>query len=161
MQSRENADVLLQYVERKLAPETAAAFEGHVEFCPACREALGAQQAVWSALDAWEAAEISPDFNRRLYQRIESERRRAWWKRMFEPVLPWSVRPAMPLAAACMVLMAVMVFRGPADPGWQGKSMRSAESIDIEQVERTLDDLEMLQQLGVAEPGQSPDSMTL
>jgi hypothetical protein len=158
MQGRENAGVLLEYVERKLAPGAAAAFERHVDVCPACREALGAQQAVWAALDAWDAAEISADFNRRLYARIESEQRRAWWQRLFEPVLPGSLRPAMPLAAACMVLVAVLVFRGPSDVEWQTKA---APSIDIEQVERTLDDLEMLKQLGVTEAAESSDSRTL
>ena len=168
MQSRENSDVLLAYVERTLAPEAAAAFERHAQTCAACREALGAQQAVWAALDGWDAAEIATDFNRRLYQRIEAEERRAWWRRaiggMFEPVLPWSMRPAMPLAAACMVLVAAFLIRSPGDGEWKavrggevvrGAETRGAETMDVEQVERTLDDLEMLKQLGVGEVRES------
>jgi anti-sigma factor RsiW len=157
MQDRENAGVLLEYVERKLTPDVAAAFERHLDACPACREAVGAQQTVWAALDAWNAAEISPDFNRRLYERIESEEGRAWWRRLFQPVLPWSLRPAMPLAAACMVLVAVLVFQGPGEVERQTKSV---QTIDIEQVERTLDDLEMLKQLGVS-TAESQESRTL
>jgi hypothetical protein len=138
--------VAVDYVRRTLAPEAAAAFERHLDLCAACRQAVNAQQAVWSALDAWEAPAISPDFNRRLYQRIEADRGRAWWRRLLEPVTPWSLRPVMPLAAACLVLIAVLLFRAPSQPD---RPARAADAIDIEQVERTLDDLEMLRELGV------------
>ena len=76
MQRRENSDLLLAYVERKLDSEMASTFERHTENCPACQQALAAQMMVWEALDRWDAGEISPDFNRRLYQRIEADERR-------------------------------------------------------------------------------------
>jgi anti-sigma factor RsiW len=158
IQSRENAELLLAYVERKLEPEVAATFERHVEACAACREAVAAQSAVWSALDQWEAAEITADFDRRLYARIEADHQRAWWRRVFEPVLPGSLRPAMPMAAAAMLLIAVGLFQAPSEADWQ-RDKKAA--IDVEQVESTLDDLEMLRQLGVAAPVESGDKTTL
>jgi hypothetical protein len=124
----------VDYVRRTLKPETAAAFERHLDLCLDCRAAVAAQQALWSALDAWATPEISPDFNRRLYARIDAGR-------------AWSWRPAMGLAAACLVLIAMLLFRAPSQPD---PPARAADSIDLEQVERTLDDLEMLRELGVA-----------
>ena len=52
-------------------PRRARRWNEHIEACPACREFAGGQQAVWQALDAWEPAAVSMDFDRRLYARIE------------------------------------------------------------------------------------------
>jgi anti-sigma factor RsiW len=158
IQSRENAELLLAYVERKLEPELAVTFERHLQACPACRDALAAQAAVWSALDRWEAAEISADFDLRLYARIEADQQRAWWRRVFDPALPRSIRPAMPVAAAAMLLVAIGLFRAPSEADWQRD--RKVTTIDVEQVESTLDDIEMLQQLGAAAPA-SAEQTTL
>jgi anti-sigma factor RsiW len=156
---RENAELLLAYVERKLSAPGAEAFERHLEVCDACRESLAAQQAVWVALDHWDAAEISVDFNRRLYRKIESEQRQPWWRRIPAPALPWALRPAMPIAVAAMAMVAVFLFRGPS--GTDLPRHRSADTVDVEQVERTLDDLDMLKQLGVAGQEEWKDSTAL
>ena len=37
---KENAELLLGYVERKLSPAVAEVFQRHIEVCDACREAL-------------------------------------------------------------------------------------------------------------------------
>jgi hypothetical protein len=79
---------------------------------------------------------------------------------MLEPALPWSIRPAMPVAAACMVLVAAFLFQAPTAPEGS-RYPKWAETMDVEQVERTLDDLEMLRQLGVAAPAETGDATTL
>jgi hypothetical protein len=53
-ETRENAQLLLDYCTRKLEPESVAALERHIAICGACREFASAS-AVWQALDAWEA----------------------------------------------------------------------------------------------------------
>ena len=65
--------MLLAHTSRKLDAERAAVLEEHLANCPACREYAAAQFAVWEALDAWEAPEVSADFDRRLYARIDEE----------------------------------------------------------------------------------------
>jgi anti-sigma factor RsiW len=159
IQSRDNAAVLLDYCDRRLDPDTMDRLSRHVEQCQECRETLAGQRLVWEALDAWEAAPVSMDFNRRLYRRIESEQAAGWWSHLFRPAMPWSMRPALPVAAACMALMAMFLLRAPSDV--QGQQQMSTEAIDLEQVEKTLDDLEMLRQLGVAlpEPPAAPQSL--
>src|SRR5436190_8687608 len=79
----EDAELLLVYCARELSPVVSAALERHIEICPACREFVQGQQAVWHALDGWEAAPVSMDFDRRLYQRIEQ--RSTVWDRLVRP----------------------------------------------------------------------------
>jgi hypothetical protein len=53
----------------------------------------------------------------------------------------------MPVAAACGILIAVFLLRSPEPTPAPPSS--SAPTIRIEQVERALDDIDMLKQLGV------------
>lgn len=146
VQSRENAEILLSYANRKLDPDTAAVLERHMAVCSECRRVAEAQQAVWSALDAWEAESVSPDFDRRLYTRIEAGEGTGWWRRFVAPLRPMSWKPVMSLAAAGMTLLAVLLIRTPdsATPVPQ-----RFETVEAEQVERSLEDLEMLRQLSM------------
>ncbi len=156
IQSGDNAEILLAYVDRKLDPETAAVLDRHVEGCMGCRQLLASQRMVWEALDSWEAESVSTDFNRRLYRRIENEEGR-WWRRLLEPAFPWSMKPAMPVAAACLVLVAAFLFRTPG--GWESGLAGRQEVVDVEQVELTLEDLEMLRQLGVDLDSRNPATL--
>jgi Putative zinc-finger len=144
------AEVVLAYGARTLAPDEAAAFERHMLVCAGCRELAAAQQAVWSALDAWKPEPISSNFDQKLYQRILTEEQSPWWQRLFRA--NWSWRPAMPVAAACGVLIAAFLLRSPqptlAPPSGSHPEVR------IEQVERALDDIDMLKQLAVESSSQ-------
>src|SRR6476619_6436551 len=107
IETQENAELLLSYSARRLDPESAAILEAHMELCPACREFRAGQRALWEALDQWEARPVSLDFDRRLYRRIAEQEQMSWWARLFTPLRPMFVRPALPLAAtACLVLVA-------------------------------------------------------
>ncbi|MEO7649716.1 MAG: hypothetical protein ABIZ80_04560 [Bryobacteraceae bacterium] len=149
-----NAELLLDYSTRKLNPELTAVLEAHMDICPACREFRDGQRAMWNALDQWEAASVSPDFDRRLYRRIEDDTREGFWSRLFAPLQPVLSRPAVPMAAtACVFLVAGFIVQ---TPGWHpapaddGAKVREVEQ--VEQVERTLEDLEMLRQFNLAAP---------
>jgi hypothetical protein len=93
---------------------------------------------VWSALDSWEPEFISGDFDRKVYARIAAEGQRSVRR------ANWALRPALPIAAACAVVLAGYLLREPAVP--QNPSPR----VDMEQVERALDDIDMLNKMGVA-----------
>ena|SRR5437763_171041 len=139
----ERAELLLDYCARKLSPEVSAAIERHVEICPACREFVQGQEAVWHALDGWEAAPVSMDFDRRLYQRIEQ--RSSSWDRMVRPfraLLAYRAVPAM--AAVVLIVTAGVMLQGPGTaPAPLPPDLAIVEG-QAEQMEQALDAMDML-----------------
>jgi anti-sigma factor RsiW len=134
-----SAETMLAYCARKLPPEQASEWERHLEVCPDCRKLADDQAAVWSALEEWEAMEVSADFDRRLYARIAQEV--SWWERLVRPFRPMLVRQGLPIAAAaCLAVMAgILVDRPdhvPVTP--------PAETVQADQVENQLEDMELL-----------------
>ena len=151
IETQENAELLLSYSARRLNPESTAILEAHMEMCPACREFRDGQKAVWEALDQWEARPISPDFDRRLYRRIEEQEQLGWWARIFGPLRPMFLKPALPLAAtACLVLVAGFIIDNPGRVS--APMVENPQAPEVEQVERTLEDLEMLRQFNLVAP---------
>ena len=152
------AELIVAYGARTLAPAEEAAFENHMSSCARCREMAAAQRVVWSALDEWTPEPISANFDERLYQRIAAEEQGSWWQRLLHA--NWSWRPAVPVAAACAVMIAVFLIERPAHTSLT--KSQSQPEVRIEQVQRALDDIEMLKQLGVAsapEKGNSSEKM--
>jgi anti-sigma factor RsiW len=145
------AELVLAYCARTLTPDQSAAFELHMSSCAGCRELAAAQQAVWSALDTWTPEPISSNFDEKLYQRILTEEQIPWWQRLFRA--NWSLRPAVPVAAACGVLIAAFFLRSPQPTPVTPAS--SQPKVRIEQVERALDDIDMLKQLGFESSSQA------
>jgi anti-sigma factor RsiW len=145
-QNSDGVELIIAYAARTLDPENEAAFERHLEVCASCREMAAEQRTVWSALDELTPLPVSSNFDARLYQRIAEEEQYTWWQRLFRA--NWSWRPAMPAAAACAVLIVALLVKNsgptvvpqqPAQPNPQ-----------IEQVQRALDDMDMLKQVGEA-----------
>ena len=107
------------------------------------------QQAVWDALDQWEADPVSVDFDRRLYAKIE-QRGTGVWARLTGWTWGVNFRPAFTLGAACATVVFALLLRGPmmnvsenADPAPR------IEAAEIEQAEQALEDMDMLNKLGV------------
>ncbi len=147
IQTQEQAELLLAYCARRLDPETARALERHMEHCAECRRFGEQQRLVWEALESWEALPVSQDFDRRLYERIEQARRAGGgWA---SALLGWaraSLRPSWSLAAASVLMLAMALLRSPAPPP---TPEGDAEWVEVERVERALEDLEMLQALNL------------
>ena len=144
LETRENAQLLLDYCTRKLEPESVATLERHIAICGACREFASGQRAVWQALDAWEAAPVSADFDSRLYRRIETEV--SWWDLLMRPFRPVTLRRSLPATAlACLLVMAgVMLERPTVSPVPPPGEVTQVDSIQPEQVEHALDAMEIL-----------------
>ena len=116
METQETSELLLAYCTRRLDADTAVWLERHIASCPACGETYRAQQAVWRALDEWDAAEISPDFDRRLYRAIDERVRTSWWERLSRGMQPLSIHRGLPLAAAaCLLVMAGVIVNRQGD----------------------------------------------
>jgi hypothetical protein len=164
LETRENAQLLLDYCTRKLQPESVALLERHIATCDACREFARGQRAVWQALDAWEAAPVSLDFDRRLYHRIEAQV--PWWSLLLRPFrLPFdtvTLRRSLHAAAmACLLVVAGIVLERPAIspvPPPKDVAQSQVDSVQPEQVERTLDAMEMLSEFSQHVRTDSPNS---
>jgi hypothetical protein len=138
------AEWIIAYAARTLDANDEAQFEYHLESCPSCREKAAAQRAVWLALDELTPLAVSPNFDIALYQRIAGEQA-SWWRRLLRT--DWSWRPAMPVAAVCAALVVAFLIKnsGPSVTPQQ----QTQPKLQVEQVERALDDMDILKQVGV------------
>lgn len=158
IQNEETADLLLAYIARRLDPAKTAILERHMDVCAQCAEFRVRQELVWQALDAWEAPPVTPDFNRRLYQRIESEAAAPWYRRLF--TMPWATwKPAIPLACAGLIIMAGFVLDHPVHVNPSSAPAIRVSVTEAEQVETALDDLQLLRQLDNGAPAAPAETM--
>jgi len=130
-----SAELIVGYSARTLDPAAAATFERHIVSCAECRVAAELQKAVWAALDESQDLRVSPDFDRKVFERITEAERRGRW--LWQVLVP---------AVACTVLAAVLLIRRPdsiVPPPVQ-------PAVQMEQVEHALDDMDLLKQLGAA-----------
>jgi anti-sigma factor RsiW len=137
-QQKDGADILVSYFERKLDATRTLALEQHIVECADCRALVG----VWDTLDEWSPAalpQVSADFDARLYGRIEQESQPAWWQRWAE-----YFKPALPLAAGCAALALVMM----QTPAPQPQTKAQMDTVSIEQVEQSLENLDLLAPVG-------------
>jgi hypothetical protein len=159
MENREGEELLVNYVSGALDTQAAAAFDQHMLTCAACRQFAHGQKAVWKALDLFEPAAISADFDRRLYQRIEKV---SWWDRIGAALRsPMLTHWGLPItAAAAALLVAGVVWERPSVAPAKPKAPLSAEvqTLQADQVQHALDDVEMLREfnhLMRSEPAES------
>ncbi len=144
MKTGRSSELALEYMSGRLEPEAARALERHCEECPDCREYFAAGRAVQQALEDWRPPEISPEFDRRLQERITAdEARGGWWRGLLAPFAPGAWKPAAAAACLAVILLAVLLLRAPV-PSGRETAQGVPESVDVEQVEQVVEDLDML-----------------
>jgi len=137
--------IIAQSGRPSLSPEV----ESHLWVCPACSQVYLEQQALWRAMDCWEAPEASAGFDRRLFTRIGKTSFWApldWLLRLFRPL-----QPAFPAAlAGVMLLAAVVVQEGRDLPVAEpALTVQALDREDVRQIETTLDDIRMLSEFEI------------
>jgi anti-sigma factor RsiW len=142
IRTQENADWLLEYAAGRLDRERTALMARHVETCRECARFVEGQQRVWNALSQWDVDPVSAGFDRRLYRTIEAQPD-SWKDRLFRPLQPW-LRHVIPLVAACLLIAVGVVLHAPQATMTTAPSQAAVEA---DQVERTLDDMQMLREL--------------
>ncbi len=152
----ESPDLLMDFAAGKLDWESKQRMDVHVSKCAICHEALAAQTMVWKALDEWDAAPVSMDFDAKLYARIETQHATVWGnlKSLLLPATTWfRWQPAIGMAGVGALFLAVFLLRTPA-PADHGDGVRM-ESHEIEQAELALDDVEMVDKLFAESKGEA------
>ena len=153
----EQTDLLLDYSAGRLDARGMALLAQHMETCRDCASFANEQKAVWDALDLWEPAPVSVDFNRQLWQRIEAAAAAPWYQRLGESLRFANWKPVIPLTAAILVIATGFLLDHPGAPSpAQGVSVTEAD-----QVEQTLDDIQLLQQLDPVTPPNGGNSKTM
>ena len=143
----EDAAILLEYSARRLSDAESVRVSEHLEACADCRRIADGQQAVWRALDTWEAAPVSADFDGRLYQRIEKDV--SWLDRLMRPFRPLFLRHGLPIAAtACLLLVAGVLLQRPPDAPVPG----AQPEITAAEADSALQDMEMLREFSHIAP---------
>src|SRR5579864_7765405 len=133
---------IIGYAARTLQPDVEAEFERHLETCGHCREAAAQQRTVWTVLEEWQPLPVSPDFDRKLLERIARTEEAGPLGRLFAN---WSWRSLITVAAACAVL--VFAFWLKDDDSTSAPASANQPTVEIEQqVEHALDDMDMLKQ---------------
>lgn len=158
----EQLDLLLddaagRLARRGLDEATMTALASHMETCPACMAFRRDQKAVWEALDLWQPEPVSAEFNRQLWQRIDAVAAAPWYKALVDS-LRFGWKPLVPLAAAVLMIIGGFLLDHPkaAPPSLAG----GVSIIEADQVEQTLDDIQLLRQLDtVPAPGNSKTAM--
>lgn len=145
-----NPDILLDYCARRLTPEVASILVEHMAVCEDCRRIAEAQEHVWAALDTWKPMPVSEDFDERLYARISAEERRSFWSRLLGDRLSW--KPALSLAGACAALVFAVYLNAPAPAPAPLPETSRIDAMETEQIERAVEDMDMLRQLSIAGP---------
>jgi anti-sigma-K factor RskA len=150
--NKRDTAILLEYCAGKLDVERAGAIEKHARECVECRALIAAQMNVWRALGELAVPEVSPDFDTRLYARIAQEEAASSWRGWLQSLRAWSWKPVLAGVAAAAVLavglslyMPMLVIHVSHVPKSQDSSQQiRPDSVDVEQVEVTLEDLDML-----------------
>jgi len=148
MKSQEEAAVLLDYCAGKLREDSARDVERHIAECAACAEFVTGQQALWSAMNEWHAPAVSAEFDARLERRLRETDSVSWIERLTQSLRPSFARPAFALAAVCLIMVAGLLLQNPRTALVPADDAHArVEKIELEQVEKALDDMQMLREL--------------
>jgi hypothetical protein len=152
LKTEETAGILLDYAARRLDSEMKALMDRHMKECADCAAARLEQTIVWDALDAWDPMPVSIDFNRRLWQRIDAMESAPWYERLAESLRMANWKPAFTLVLATLIVAAGFVLDHPGNraPDGGGSSTAGVSASEAEQVEQTLEDLQLLHQFDSA-----------
>lgn len=159
-------DVLLDYTAGRLDPAKAAMFERHADQCAHCAALRAAQAAIWRCLDEWKPAPVSEGFNRELWRRIDADAEPASWIDEWEKGLARAMdfsfwKRAAPLAVAIALVVTAFMFDHSGS-----RSMKQANTTapiivtasDADQLERALDDIQLLGEVDAASAPAKADS---
>jgi anti-sigma factor RsiW len=148
---RQNTEAILAYTAGTLEPAAQIDLERHLLTCERCRTIAAQQKELWHALEVWKPEPVSVDFDEKLRVRITEDAQTTWWQRLVRYQWSWTLRPAIPVAAASAAILVGFLIRPSLTPADKvDASYRGGVKVSIEQVERALDDMDMLKQMGLA-----------
>jgi hypothetical protein len=106
---------------------------------------------------------VSVDFNRRMWRKIDAADAAPWYRKLADSLRLGAWKPAVPLAAAVVLVAAgfVMDHQRPVPVTPSVANAAGVSVTEAEQVEKTLDDIQLLRQLDAAAGADSNSSKTM
>lgn len=159
-------DVLLDYTAGRLDQSQAAMFERHADQCAHCAALRAAQAAIWQRLDEWKPEPVSEGFNRELWRRIDADAEPgSWidaWTKGLAAAMNFSFwKRAAPLAVAIALVVTAFVFDHSAHQSMKPASATApiiVTASDADQLDRALDDIQLLGEVDATSAPAKPDS---
>jgi len=164
LKSEDTLDTLLDYAAGTVDPAKSTRIEQHLTVCTECTAFLAGQTEVWKALDAWEPAPVSMDFNRQLWRRIDAAAAAPWYRKLADSLSMGAWKPALPLTAALFLVATAFMMDHQTVVKVTTPNAGSGYTVSVteaEQLENTLDDIQLLRQLDAAVGGESAGSKTM
>ncbi|MES1258099.1 MAG: hypothetical protein ABUS51_06700 [Acidobacteriota bacterium] len=145
--SEQTADVLLDYSAGRLEGAKAAKLEAHMTRCARCAGFRAGQTELWAVLDAWEPQPVSMGFNRELWRKIDQAAAAPWHRKLADALRFGGGEQAFPLATATVLVVAGILLdhHRPAATS-QNFASPGVSMTEADQVEKTLDDIQLLRQ---------------
>lgn len=141
--------VAIEYVDGVLNASARADVERHLAVCSDCHARLEGFRSVSVTLERWEAPEVSPWFNARLWRRIaETEAARWHWRTILGAML----RPSYVAALAVMLMVgSLAVWQEPQvrTVPTQASSQTAQAPTRVDEVWRVARDYELLSDFDV------------
>jgi anti-sigma factor ChrR (cupin superfamily) len=161
MRSCPTEDVLLDYIAGHLAPAKAVLFELHAEGCADCAALRTAQNAIWRSLDEWKPAPVSESFNRDLWRRIDAEAQASSWTERLAGMMQIGIwKRVAPLAVAMAVVVTAFMLdhSGSQKPPVNAPAAVVLTQSEADQLERALDDIQLLHEVDAEAAAAKPES---
>jgi hypothetical protein len=165
LKSEDTFDILLDYSAGKLNKAVSGRFEQHISACAECTAFVAGQSEVWKTLDVWEAQPVSLDFNRRLWRQIDVAAAAPWYTKLAHSLRMGAWKQAVPLTAAVFLVATAFMMDHPTavqvtpnSATGYGASLTNVSATEAEQLEQTLDDIQLMRQLDAAAGGESAGS---
>lgn len=161
MSRRKQKSASLLAIAPRKTPEDRAELERQIASDPDLAHMAALQDHVWRALDSWEAPAVTEAFDRKLYARIQNLQEVPWYSRVFSAVGAALHRPALQLSVALIgVFAGIAVEQSHSRVNSVQPAGLSVSVSDAEQIENSLDDLQLLHQIYQEPSGSSsPRSM--
>jgi anti-sigma factor RsiW len=140
-------DILLDYVAGSLAAAQVAEFERHAKDCSRCDALVASQAAVWRSLDEWKPEPVSAGFNRELWRRIDADASAPSWTAQLRF---W--KQLAPLVAVLALVVTGFVMDHQSRSPVTTPAAVAVSASEADQLERTLDDLQLLEAVDTATP---------
>src|SRR5262245_45466458 len=128
---------LIAYIDGKATEAERREVDLHIVACPMCRDRVREFRAVSGLLDELPTLELTPSFDARLQQRINSEPAPSWLQ-WLQPL------PRFAMAVSLLLMMAVWVGRGTIEP--QLGDVKIAEvAVNSEEEFKMINNLQVLE----------------